>query len=1489
VNLRRCLLLTAAYGIALACPAKAQTIGTGATVLASTIGASPAFQGGTLELNQNGVTYSSNFTLATSTASELANTIDAHGNVSTFTGIFSDAITGEPGNLTITDSVGGGEVIFSGNNTVDGTGTGGINIYSGPTTINAGATLGLAGSGSISNSNTVTVNGTFDISNTTSGASIVTLAGTGTVSLGNQTLKITDGSTTFSGSITGTGILTITGGVQILDGTSSYTGGTNITDTGTLQLGNADAGGTLVGNITNNGGLDFDRTDSITFGQTIGGSGNVTVESGSVTFTAPQTYTGATTITTGTLALSGTGSIASSQSVTNDGTFDISGTSGTSVKSLAGTGTVTLGAQTLTITSANGIFTGSISGTGALVIAGGDQVLGGTNTYTGGTTVTAGTLQLGSGSTIGSVVGNISNAGTVAFEYSSPQTFSGIISGSGGLTVISGSVTLSAAQAYSGATTVNSGTLVLANGASIAASQGVSVNGTFDISQTNGATIASLAGTGGVVLGGQILTITNGSGAFSGVISGTGGLILQGGTESFSGQNLYTGTTTIASGTLSLTLINSLAASDIIDNGTLDISNARNVTGSAVNATIVSLSGNGMVNLGTSTLALTNASGTFSGIISGTGGLTLSGGTEVLTGANLYSGATTITAGTLALSGNGSLAATTTAFISSPGTLDISAAAAPITIASISGAGTVNLGANTLDVAGGSTDFTGTIAGTGALVVSGGTQTLGGTNSYSGGTIVASGGTLELGDGGTAGTILGNVADSGVLAFNYSGAVAFNGVISGSGAVSKLGTGTTILTGANSYTGGTTITTGTLQIGNGGTAGSLVGNVADNGTLAFDLSNAVNFTGTISGSGGVSQIGTGTLVLSAVNGYTGSTTIASGAVLQIGNPDSIATSSDVIDNGLFDISSITGTQISSLGGNGLVTMGTQSLHITNGVDTFSGVISGSGGLTLSGGAQTLAGTNSYTGSTTINAGTLTVTGSIAHSSSVTVNSGGTLAGSGTVPAVAVNSGGTLAPGVAGSGTLTVNGPLSFASGSDFLLNLSSTSAPKVAVSGAASLAGTISVASVNDTYPLGQKLTVLTASGGVSGSFTAAAVPSTNGAQYASSVSTDANDVYLEVNLSKLSPLLPSSALRNQVNAIGGIDTGIAHGDALPSSFDNLANLSSTALANDAQQLAGEVGGDVSQVGLALFDPFRDAVFDHISAMNQQTGIVRHALMQNGPEIWAGAIAGTDIVAGDSVSDGSQKFSSSAVGFVGGGDWQLTPNMILGAAMSLESEHFHVGAGVGDGKANAYQAGLYGLIQYSPHIYGSFLAALGSDTINTNRVITVSGTDDLAANLTSMVYGGRYETGIHLPWLSPYLALEDRLIQAPGYSESATSGDDTFALGYGAHTENMPDIELGFRNNGDVPINHNWEIHLSDRFAWQHDAYGSFAAQASYVALPDSPFTTFGAQPAKDSALLSLGAQLKSRFGFLVGLQFDSAVSAKSQSYNGVFQLGYGW
>ena len=155
--------------------------------------------------------------------------------------------------------------------------------------------------------------------------------------------------------------------------------------------------------------------------------------------------------------------------------------------------------------------------------------------------------------------------------------------------------------------------------------------------------------------------------------------------------------------------------------------------------------------------------------------------------------------------------------------------------------------------------------------------------------------------GGTAGTVtLGVAITAHNLTFNTSGytvtgsTLTLGGispsvaVVSGGSAVissivagtswpsPRRGLGTLIFTGTNTYTGGTTISTGTLQIGNGGTTGSVAGNIVDNSALVFNRSNALTYAGVISGTGSLTQVGAGTTTLTGANTYTGGTTISAG-------------------------------------------------------------------------------------------------------------------------------------------------------------------------------------------------------------------------------------------------------------------------------------------------------------------------------------------------------------------------------------------------------------------------------------------------------------------------------------------------------------------------------------------------------------------------------------------------------------------------------------
>ncbi|MCX6873872.1 MAG: autotransporter-associated beta strand repeat-containing protein [Verrucomicrobia bacterium] len=109
------------------------------------------------------------------------------------------------------------------------------------------------------------------------------------------------------------------------------------------------------------------------------------------------------------------------------------------------------------------------------------------------------------------------------------------------------------------------------------------------------------------------------------------------------------------------------------------------------------------------------------------------------------------------------------------------------------------------------------------------------------------------------------------------------GKLTGPGGLNKSGTGVLTVLTANDFTGGTIIDGGALQLGNGGTTGSLTGNIIDRGTLIWNRTDAVAFAGTISGPGTFTKVGTGTLTLTGVNTFSGPTTVSTGTLVVTGS------------------------------------------------------------------------------------------------------------------------------------------------------------------------------------------------------------------------------------------------------------------------------------------------------------------------------------------------------------------------------------------------------------------------------------------------------------------------------------------------------------------------------------------------------------------------------------------------------------------------------
>lgn len=180
---------------------------------------------------------------------------------------------------------------------------------------------------------------------------------------------------------------------------------------------------------------------------------------------------------------------------------------------------------------------------------------------------------------------------------------------------------------------------------------------------------------------------------------------------------------------------------------------------------------------------------------------------------------------------------------------------------------------------------------TGGTFVSNVDITEGGGNATS--TIELNGGVLDM-KGHNIGDATNNID---VLTFQSGTLMNVSEINGGTTQMTKSGSGTLILEGVNTYTGGTRVTGGTLQVGTGGTTGTLgTGSIQlQGGALAINRSDAFEITETITGSGaGIRQDGSGrTSILSSNSGLDAATVVVSNGILRAGNSLALGTFAEV--------------------------------------------------------------------------------------------------------------------------------------------------------------------------------------------------------------------------------------------------------------------------------------------------------------------------------------------------------------------------------------------------------------------------------------------------------------------------------------------------------------------------------------------------------------------------------------------------------------------
>lgn len=166
--------------------------------------------------------------------------------------------------------------------------------------------------------------------------------------------------------------------------------------------------------------------------------------------------------------------------------------------------------------------------------------------------------------------------------------------------------------------------------------------------------------------------------------------------------------------------------------------------------------------------------------------------------------------------------------------------------------------------------------------------------------------------------------------------------LTGTGGLLKTDLGKLILAGDSNFTGGTIINAGTLQIGEGGAAGSVAGSLvlANNSALVFSRSDNHNFANDISGTGTVSLNGVASLsgAITASNGVN----VGAGSTATLSNV-SVATGTAVTAGLNSTVNVASGGTVSNANGVGIHFTGSGSL-------TNSGLITGTNfGVVLNGG------------------------------------------------------------------------------------------------------------------------------------------------------------------------------------------------------------------------------------------------------------------------------------------------------------------------------------------------------------------------------------------------------------------------------------------------------------------------------------------------------------------------------------------------------------
>jgi subtilase-type serine protease len=512
--------------------------------------------------------------------------------------------------------------------------------------------------------------------------------------------------------------------------------------------------------------------------------------------------------------------------------------------------------------------------------------------------------------------------------------------------------------------------------------------------------------------------------------------------------------------------------------------------------------------------------------------------------------------------------------------------------------------------------------------------------------------------------------------------------------------------------------------------------------------------------------------------------------------------------------------------------------------------------------------------------------------------------------VAVNSGpftrfensGLMGISAPGSGTTnTISGVFVQTPQGAIAPRIGATSADLLLVNGQARLAGGV-LANFQGTS-VGKSYTILTATGGYTGTFHALATQNMAGF-----LSANLSYGPTSVTLGLQSGFANTPGLQgDQLSTGRALDWAFNAGPGL-SNMPGLFTLSAsqipgalTTLSGDSAslQIASSFSAGGQFAGLMTSRPAVRRAEELAQAPCNPEPANACQAAESGWGFWANGFGGTQWLNADSVTGApTSQFTIGGGGF--GADYRVGPNMLVGLAAGLSSTNYWMPTSGASGYAVGAHFGAYGAYEFSG-FYANAALAYSNFSNNQTRFITGIGTSETEQSSgTANQFGGRIEVGRLFNvsetvggqvGVTPFLALQPFNLWTPTMSEKSSlqaGGTGAFGLTYQSGSTFSLPLFLGTQVDGKTEIGGK-PLGAWVRAAWVHEFLTDRSVAAGFNVLPGTNFTVDGARAASDAARIDLGVKYQVGSQTSLFANGDVELSGRGQSLAGTVGLRFIW